>query len=901
MSSTFGAGRTAADDEGKPVESQEEVSPAAVFALVVVLIFLCAPLSLPICVIAILIARVRRVRVWALPVWTALTAVIGLAGSGWSVSQWALGHVAGWMWILDRVGVTALIEMIPIDLPAVTTFTDALPPVGGVVDAVWMQLLLAAPLGLLLASGQNVWAALSRRALSDLEGPEYNFARKFGLFDLIRRSISQKMIKNGRGIDRRRGTIAIGTGRYGQIINMPTNELQRPTMVLGINRSGKTASTLSLLGQAAEGGMLIIDFKGDKEVPAFWAEWAVANGRTFKHFALADKSGAPYERPVDLDDIPTVPACYDPMRHGNADSKTEMLQNSVPREGDAAAYLRAAKEFTMVAYQVARITKLDVNRSGFQVLHDMCREGALTDALLRRDEKGRLYFQPDTNPQHASLQDAVERMNAKVSRDDVLRGAVLSTRSLLSAFMNGAAAGPLLRPGPSRDLDIDLTQAVLNGEVIVFSLPTQDYEGLAQTLGNLVLGDLNNCIATLRNLKSSRSWKPFYVEIEEFGSARLDVVLNVLNKSGDVGIRNFLSTQSWNDLVAVDGTGIEARRILDQCGNVLSFMSNDPEGTTILSDMTDQVTKQRPRSARQYKSGLFGLGLRAARTGELTPQPELERQLLPSDIQQLGKRRWHFNWAASRGRLYEAIWIAAYDGKRVTHTFTAGPNNWVEKIRAVRCLPTAAARRFPKQVMKRKPDEERDVASVEVARAEQAAEQAAVDVDVATAVVELPDLDDQPVTEAPWPPSPEGDDTPTAPPAGGTRRRRRGTTTKATVDEALAKAEPDPPAAEDIPLPPEPPPLEPPPPDRHTPARKKPKPRAAAAKTAEAAPEEPDTPEPTTPKHTAEATAAEPDATTPSSPDESSSDQPDDTRRESEESRQDGARQTVPDDDNPFD
>lgn len=887
MSSTFGAGRTAADDEGKPAESQE-ISPAAVFALVVFLIFLCAPLSLPVCVIAIAIARARRMRVWALPVWTVLTAVIGLAGSGWSVSQWALGHVAGWVWVLDRVGVTALIGMIPVDLPEVTRFTDSLPPVGGVVDAVWMQLLVAAPLGLLLASGQNAWAALSRRALSDLEGPEYNFARKFGLFDLIRRTVSQKMIKNGRGIDRRRGTVAIGTGRYGQIVNVPTNELQRPTLVLGINRSGKTAATLSLLGQAAEGGVLVIDFKGDKEGPEFWAEWAAANGRVFKHFALTDKSGAPYERPIDHHSIPEVAAFYDPMRHGNADSKTEMLQNSVPREGDAAAYLRAAKEFTMVAYQVARITKLDVDRSGFQVLHDMCREGALTDALLRRDEQGRLYFQPDTNPQHASLQDAVERMNQKVSRDDVLRGAVLSTRSLLSAFMNGAAAGPLLRPGPSRNLDIDLTQAVLNGEVIVFSLPTQDYEGLAQTLGNLVLGDLNNCIATLRSLKKTRDWKPFYVEIEEFGSARLDVVLNVLNKSGDVGIRNILSSQSWNDLVAVDGTGVEARRILDQCGNVLTFMSNDPEGTTILSDMTAQVTKQRPRSARQYKSGLFGLGLRAARTGELTPQPEMERQLLPSDIQQLGKRRWHFNWAASRGRLYEAIWIAAYDGKRVTHTHAAGPNNWVEKIRAVRCLPTAAAKRFPKQVMKVQPDEEREVADVEVARAEQAAEQAAVDVDVASAAIEVPDIDDQPVSDYVWPPSPDGERA--TPPSGGTRRKRRGST-KATVDEALAKAEPEPPAPdEEAPLP-EPPPLEPPPPDAHTPAKKKPKPRSTtAAKTEKTDTAEPDTtPEPPIPS---------PETTT----DESSSDRPDDTREESTASRQDGARQTVPDDDdNPFD
>lgn len=445
-----------------------------------------------------------------------------------------------------------------------------------------------------------------------------------------------------------------------------------------------TQGAINVIAQTATmegGGWLIIDFKGDEEVPQYAAAWAAAHGRKFKHFQLTDKNGEPYRAPHA--DVSPNPAYYDPLRRGNATSKTDMLVNSVGRDGDAAAYFRAAYELTQVIYQVASLTGYDRDKGGFRVLEDLLDLDHLQKVAdtVGPDGRGMLA-------DHPGLRTRVEKMVNTFKRNDILRGAANDLATLLSTYGNGPAAGPWLKPGPTSDSDIDLHRAVVENEVVVFSLSVQDYGALAKNIGTLVLLDAQNTIAQLRSdlgrwRKKTNTpdapppWLPFNSQIEEFGSAGADAILDVLNKSGDVNWRTWLSTQSWHDVVAVDGTGTFARRVLDQAGNFLVFGINDELAAEVFSGVTPSVTKAYARSKQEFSAGALGFGLKAANLGKIDVHHTKERQVPPGAFQTLPT--------------YHCIWIAKHPDLRVAHTFEAGANHWWEVISTEPVLPAAGA------------------------------------------------------------------------------------------------------------------------------------------------------------------------------------------------------------------
>ncbi len=490
--------------------------------------------------------------------------------------------------------------------------------------------------------------------------------------------------------------IAVGTGRYGQIVTMSARGFLSPTLIFGRNRSGKTAFARSMVAQAATGGVILIDFKGDDEQPAYWARWAQARGRVFKHFQLAPMSGADYRPPIE--GVADRPCCYDPLRHGNADSKTTMLQNSVAREGDAAVYFRAAREFSVIAYQVAARTGFDKDKSGFETLRQLCEVTKLVEVAHWRDPATGQPYLSDREPDARKLLERVRRMEESFKADAVLRAGIQNTALLLSEFQNGPAAGPFLRPGEDPLHDIDLVESIINGDVVVFTLPVQAYKDVAKTIGMLIVNDLNNSVDTLRHLMEDEgvSWEPPFLIIEEFGSAGSTNILDLLNKSGDVNLRLVLSTQSWSNLVtAGNDSGVFAREVLSEAGNLFCFALNDNENTTVLAEVTDTVTRKRPRDEREFSAGLFGMGVRSANLGRIQTTDDDGSQMSPADPKRLGRTgvRWLERmgdrvWKRPpRERYFDFLWVALNDGKRVTHTHLPYANNWVEPLQSVLVNP----------------------------------------------------------------------------------------------------------------------------------------------------------------------------------------------------------------------
>ncbi|MEU1824273.1 hypothetical protein ABZ502_17820 [Streptomyces abikoensis] len=468
------------------------------------------------------------------------------------------------------------------------------------------------------------------------------------------------------------GTVGMGTGFAGRPVVGEHDGFLRPTFVQGMPGSGKTAVANSIGGQlvALGSGWVVVDFKGGRDVPAHYAQVARAHGRRFLHFDLADPAGAPYT-PV-APGAPSAPAFYDPLVRGNATSKSDMLLNSVGRDGDAAVYFRSAYEYTQLAYLVADWSGYSQGKGGFECLVDLLdieflqqvADGIDIDAVASRVPSAQ---QVAARRAVHEVRDRVATMVANWRRDELTRSAVADTQRLISTYSNGPAAGQWLRPGPVEQT-IDLHRAAHRGDIVVFSLNVSTYGALARTLGTLVLLDMQNTTDMLRRdiaAGYAPGW-PLYIQVEEFGSATGDAVLGLCNKARDAMVRPFLSTQSWADLVAVDGTGVWAKRVLETCGNFLCLRVNGAEDAEVLSGLTSQVTKVYART--QHHLDRHGRR-RTKRGGVIQRDPRRESRVPVSVFQDLPD--------------HHMVWITKHPELATVHSTVEGPNQWWEAVHTV--------------------------------------------------------------------------------------------------------------------------------------------------------------------------------------------------------------------------
>lgn len=684
---TVGAGKSGVGDDTRYGPDARWFLPLLGLGLL-----LLAPFAFGAAAVVGVTALVRRVRVSRLVVTAAVLSagslLLGLLrdGNGLAPLRWYLEGMGGLIastGLLDQA-VTAANFLVEVEAPEVSSLSAT--------QALLLTAPLSVPLGAWLATGYAAWMQFRRSALADLEGDLHHGRRPVGLLDYRRGRRNIRKIATGAAIDDKRGTVGIGIGEYGALISLATRTLLRATLIFGGPREGKTMWTLSTIGQIVRlgrSGWIVLDFKGDGVVPVYVAQVARGLGRPFKHFALADKNGAQYRAPIE--GAPDSSAYYEPLMRGNATSKTDMLVNSVPREGDAMAYFRAQYEYVQTVFQVTALTHYDQSKGGFNTLLSMLDPEVLQKQSFAVDPdtgKGYLAEQP-------GLQERVNHFVETLKGDPIQAGAIHDAARTLSTQLNGPAVGPRLRPAPAgqEHLNIDLAQAVRDGEFVVFSLSTQDYGDLARMMGTLVLLDLQNAIAELRTeLTNHRQelgdddapppWDPGYVQIEEYGACGSDAVLGLLNKAGDVNMRAFLSTQSWYDVYRVDDTGTFARQVLDLAGNVISFKINDGDAATVLSNTSPQVTKKYPQDSKEWSGGLFGLGLKAANIGKIRPDVKPDaRAAEPGAFQELDP--------------YSFLWIAKSPVAKAAHSFTSGPNHWVETIKAVQVDPVGDPDRAP--------------------------------------------------------------------------------------------------------------------------------------------------------------------------------------------------------------
>ncbi|MEV8335604.1 type IV secretory system conjugative DNA transfer family protein [Streptomyces niveus] len=637
-----------------------------------VLLAVCPP-ALVVAVVGRLTVRVGD-RGWRVLAGAAGVAGVAVVGVGWGVEGAAAGavdwHLAGLFGLWHEVGAAlgwavspgmsvsvALGWMVPVSVP-----------VGLVASAVWNAV------AEFQAGVEPQFELDEAPAVAELSRRERRAAgrtaarMRAGAFtegNSVRRRFGGRAVEVP-------GTVGVGTGLAGRPVVAEHDGFLRPVYVQGVPGSGKTAETNSIGAQliGLGSGWVVVDFKGGRDVAAHYAEVAQAHGRRFLHFDLADPNGSAYV-PV-APGAPSVPAFYDPLVRGNATSKSDMLLNSVGRHGDAAVYFRSAYEYTQLAYQVADWSGYNVGKGGLECLVDLLdieflqrvADGIDLDAVaLRVPAAQRVAARRAVH----EVRDRVGAMVANWRRDELTRSAVADTQRLISTYSNGPAAGQWLRPGPVEQT-IDLRRAAHEGDVVVFSLNVSTYGSLARTLGTLVLLDMQNTTDMLRRdiaAGAEHEW-PLYVQIEEFGSATGDAVLGLCNKARDARVRPILSTQSWADLVAVDGSGVWAKRVLETCGTFLCLRVNGAEDAEVLSGLTSEVTKIYSRMQHQ----LDRHGRRRTKRGGLIQRdPRREPRVPASVFQNLPD--------------HHLIWLTKHPVLATVHTVEEGPNCWWEAVHTV--------------------------------------------------------------------------------------------------------------------------------------------------------------------------------------------------------------------------
>lgn len=508
-------------------------------------------------------------------------------------------------------------------------------------------------------------------------------------------------------------TIALGLGTYGHPVVEPMSAFMKSVVIVGGSRTGKTRLANSIVGQqvsALGGGNLVIDYKGDEPMVKAKARLAEQEGRNFLHFTLAPKSGGKYKPAHPY--APPAPARYDPLSRGNGESKTSMLLNSVPRDGDAAAYLRSAREVAELAWNIAALTGFDrsVGSDGRTPLSSL---EVLMSMLDPGEEKGegRLYQQTraldaeqvrdmyphlsrqDAEARIVSLQARVASMRAELGRQNTVTAqSVVSTRQLVSSYVNSSALYPgALSTGRAPALQIDLVRAVLRGEIVVFSLPAQNYPDFSAMIGSMILLDLQNAVATLRNnvqhvaqlygadvsVADSTPWPPFMVQIEELGTAvnssSAEALINLLNKSADVGIRTVVSTQALADIRAVDdGQGVWLDRLLGQADHLFSLQLNTKTDDEIVCDFSGRVTKQVAAAQTAVRNNRFKLFTGAGLSTELRSSDTDQTRIPLGTTQKLNRE------------LFQMVYVSKAPELAAVHTTAPeGPNNWHEVLEMV--------------------------------------------------------------------------------------------------------------------------------------------------------------------------------------------------------------------------
>lgn len=143
------------------------------------------------------------------------------------------------------------------------------------------------------------------------------------------------------------------------------------------------------------------------------------------------------------------------------------------------------------------------------------------------------------------LAERVQDYLAELTPDQL--SAVKGLRTRL-ALMAESAAGPFLEPARGGSSQIDLRAALSGDPVVVFSLNSSRYPGLASQLGTMVIQDLVSATGERQSATQGRSPPHALIGIDEFSALGADHVVHLVARGREPGLSVVLATQEFADM-----------------------------------------------------------------------------------------------------------------------------------------------------------------------------------------------------------------------------------------------------------------------------------------------------------------------------------------------------------------
>lgn len=376
--------------------------------------------------------------------------------------------------------------------------------------------------------------------------------------------------------------------KYGNRVVISDAELSGHCFVVGGSGAGKTQTMLVGLRDVIRRGhgVVFIDCKGGPDVPEQISEWAARYGREFFHWTIHDPR-IQYQGPAE------GPAFYDPISRGDASRRKDLLIGAM--RWDVEYYKSVISNYLQTLFMVKDLVPAPEGTDTFSDVADL-----LSPAVLLRRARNIVAMN------HPELAATLTRLN---EMEDTERSGIRNMYSRLHTITS-STAGSWLRTDPEGRRDIDLRRVADEGQVVVFSLDTSNYEETATLIAGLIVQDLKTLSSELRNDPAPA---PLHVYVDEFSAVDTTNILGLLNKARDAKMPCTLATQALADLARREPTFTD--QVLGIVSCFIIHRANAEADARIYAGLSGVVRKLVSRTNIQESSSLLGVMGAASSTG----------------------------------------------------------------------------------------------------------------------------------------------------------------------------------------------------------------------------------------------------------------------------------------------
>lgn len=542
---------------------------------------------------------------------TALSAILGyLSFARWRIYYTVLIQLAALSTVF--FGITGLLHKSIMNYPnTIAKVVDAFADnegsqAGTVISSIIAQAPISIPVGLWLAAVYSWWRWIRRNTWEDFSfrlTPMQYFRKQKNIRDLENDNVRVKA-----------GDAALGIDEKGNLVVQSKQEAAAHTLLIGASGTGKTTTELMRARNYIKHGegYVIIDLKGASDVPEVMADFARRYNRKFRHFLFQDQR-APYTGPAE-----NGPSYYDPISRGDASRRKDMVINT--RRWSEEHYKLIAESYLQTAFDVV----IGSPRKDDKILDGI---GEIIEVLDPGELSDRARYLPD-EPYYDEIRDSVRRLTSRNLDKDETSSITGIVRQL--STMRSSTAGRWLRIHHDEGRNIDLRRVAEDGEIVVFSLDSLNYQEVSKSIANLIISDLKT-VAGERGQR--KDLLPLHVFIDEFSALDSDGLTGLINKSRSAMMPLTIATQVLADLKKIDSAFLG--QLIGIVNSFIIHRSNTAEESEIFAGLVGKEMKWETSMGIEHTSGMLGSIGKGAATGSGRLTKKEDYIFSPSMFQEL--------------------------------------------------------------------------------------------------------------------------------------------------------------------------------------------------------------------------------------------------------------------------